>query len=190
MAFQAGSQIDPRLAALDFSGFTNAAAIQAQGMENLGKNVAKGVTGYKEQKKQDKKNQSKVNRAISYGEGMIKLLGEDHPLADVIADQMAMNFNSNIDVEQAAFAADQLTDQVTNMFLMDQKQQPISFMTSPMGTEYGVDGSGKIVVTTTAADAYGNVDLLNAITDKPVPTVLSSDEETRRLELERMAQVK
>ena len=50
MAFQTGTRVDPRLGALDFSGFTNAANIQAQGMMNLGESIGEGIEKYQKNK--------------------------------------------------------------------------------------------------------------------------------------------
>ena len=57
MAFQVGTRVDPRLGALDFSGFTNAANIQAQGIMNLGNAVSGAIKQYNvnKQKKEDEK---------------------------------------------------------------------------------------------------------------------------------------
>ena len=56
MAFQVGSQVDPRL--LDYSGYaqgiTGAANIKAQSLMDLGQKVGDTITKYKE-KKEDKK---------------------------------------------------------------------------------------------------------------------------------------
>ena len=52
MAFQTGTRVNPRLGALDFSGFTNAANIQAKALSNLGATVSKAITDYKEKKEQ------------------------------------------------------------------------------------------------------------------------------------------
>ncbi len=50
MAFQTGTRVNPRLGALDFSGFTNAANIQAQGMMNLGEAIGGGIEKYQKNK--------------------------------------------------------------------------------------------------------------------------------------------
>ena len=50
MAFQVGTRVDPKLAELDFSGFTNAAAIQAQALSDLGQKVGSGIGKYQENK--------------------------------------------------------------------------------------------------------------------------------------------
>ena len=50
MAFQAGSRIRPELGNADFSGFANAATIQANALANLGKQIGEGIEKYKENK--------------------------------------------------------------------------------------------------------------------------------------------
>jgi hypothetical protein len=50
-----GSSVDPRLFLQDFSGFTRAAEIQAQGMQNLGQNIGKAISDYADLKKEQKK---------------------------------------------------------------------------------------------------------------------------------------
>jgi len=56
MAFQTGTRVDPRLGALDFSGFTNAANIKAQAMANLGNQIGGAIQQYavNKQKKNDR----------------------------------------------------------------------------------------------------------------------------------------
>ena len=53
MAFQTGTRVDPRLGALDFSGFTNAANIQAAALQDLGNRVGDAI-GKSKEKKQKK----------------------------------------------------------------------------------------------------------------------------------------
>ena len=50
MAFQTGTRVDPRLGALDFSGFTNAANIRAQALANLGQTIGEGFEKYQKNK--------------------------------------------------------------------------------------------------------------------------------------------
>ena len=53
MAFQTGTQVDPRLMQADYSGFANAASIRANAMDKLGSKIGSIIEDYKE-KKQDK----------------------------------------------------------------------------------------------------------------------------------------
>ena len=63
MAFQTGTRVDPRLGALDFSGFTNAANIRAQGMMNLGQAIGGGIEKYQ-------KNKQITTKALAELEGL------------------------------------------------------------------------------------------------------------------------
>lgn len=88
MAFQVGTKVDPRLGALDFSGFTNAANIQAQSIAQLGSAIGGAIQVAGEKKKE--KALSKQAQEMVFG--MLKKapaqaaffgLGEDFTLADV-----------------------------------------------------------------------------------------------------------
>ena len=46
MGFQTGSKIDPRLGALDYSGYAKAGEIEGQAMADLGSSVAGGIEDY------------------------------------------------------------------------------------------------------------------------------------------------
>jgi hypothetical protein len=59
MAFQVGTKVDPRLGALDFSGFTNAANIQAQTIAQLGSAIGGAIQDH--QAKKAKKLEEKVS---------------------------------------------------------------------------------------------------------------------------------
>jgi hypothetical protein len=88
MAFQVGTKVDPRLGALDFSGFTNAANIQAQSIAQLGSAIGGAIQVAGEKKKE--KALSKQAQEMVFG--MLKKepaqadffgLPEDFTLADV-----------------------------------------------------------------------------------------------------------
>ena len=50
MAFQAGTQVDPRLMQADYSGFANAASIRANALANLGQQIGDGIEKYQKNK--------------------------------------------------------------------------------------------------------------------------------------------
>jgi len=50
MAFQAGTQVDPRLMQADYSGFANAASIRANALSNLGQQIGDGIEKYQKNK--------------------------------------------------------------------------------------------------------------------------------------------
>jgi hypothetical protein len=147
MAFQAGTQIDPRLAIADYSGFARAGEIEGAGMAQMGQAIGTNLKQYKEDKKQEKKDQAKINRAISFGESMIDVIGEDDPMANAIANQLAMNFGADVPFEQKAAAADGLTQEITKMYLLQQQTAPLTYTMTPGGTELAMRG-GEVVSTT------------------------------------------
>jgi hypothetical protein len=57
MAFQAGTQVDPRLMQADYSGFANAANIRANALANLGQQIGGAIESYgiKKEKKANQK---------------------------------------------------------------------------------------------------------------------------------------
>ena len=58
-----GSSVDPRLFMQDYSGFTRAAEIQAQGMQNLGEGIGKAAMQVGDYFKQQKEKVNSVNTA-------------------------------------------------------------------------------------------------------------------------------
>lgn len=60
MAFIKGTAVDPRLGALDFSGFTRAAEIQASALADLGDKVGKGMQQYSLNKQELGQNVAKI----------------------------------------------------------------------------------------------------------------------------------
>ena len=149
MAFQSGSQIRPELANADYSGFQNAANIQGEAMANFGASIASGIEGYKKKKKDDKIGQAKINRSIAFGESLIEMTKKDNPaFANAIADQLSYNFGAEVPFEQAVAATDGLTTEITNMYLLNQKNQGITTMVTPAGTEVMMRG-GEVIGKTT-----------------------------------------
>ena len=203
MAFQAGSQIDPRLAALDYSGFANAAAIQAQGMQSLGEGVSKGITGYKKKKKQERIDQAKVNAATSFGDSFIKLIGEKttdengneiiNPQADAVADMLAANFGEDIPLSQRAAMADKFSSNVTSMFLLNERQQAPSIQMLPNGVGVVNVQGDSTVIDPSRMNPYGGYGAtMGFVGGSPypkneIPSGLSREQELEMLELERQA---
>tara|TARA_R110002153_G_scaffold23556_2_gene76171 strand:+ start:1505 stop:2077 length:573 start_codon:yes stop_codon:yes gene_type:complete len=175
MAFQTGTTVDPRLGQLDYSGFARAGEIEGQAMAQAGASIASGIKGYKKKKKEEKIGQAKINRSIAFGESMIDMLGEDHPLSDSIADSLAMSFGENVPFEQKIAATEGLSTEITNMFLMNQKTQDITTMMTPAGTEVMMRG-GEVIGKTTPyqqSAGGGNFDAIRG---------LFNDDERKELE--------
>ena len=149
MAFQSGSQIRPELANADYSGFTNAANIQANAMANFGQSIASGIEGYRERKKEKTAGRAKIKRAEALGDSMIAMFSDNNPgLANNIADIMSMNFDESIPLDQRIEATDGFEQSLMNMFLMNEQSQGLTTMLTPSGTEIVRQGN-KIVGQTT-----------------------------------------
>ena len=83
MAFQTGSQIDPRLMQADYSGFTNAAQIRADSFRELGKNISGAISDYTDIKKEDKALAQKVKSSLALTDSLMENLDPEQ------ADQLA-----------------------------------------------------------------------------------------------------
>lgn len=86
-----GSSVDPRLFMQDYSGFTRAAEIQAQGMQNLGAAIGQGIKDFGEARQERKKldagikaNRKSIESALKLGES----LGIDVSSLNPILEQM------------------------------------------------------------------------------------------------------
>lgn len=86
-----GSSVDPRLFMQDYSGFTRAAEIQSQGMQNLGAAIGQGIKDFGEARQERKKldasikaNRKSIESALKLGES----LGIDVSSLNPILEQM------------------------------------------------------------------------------------------------------
>ena len=91
MAFQVGTRVDPRLGALDFSGFTNAANIQAASLAQLGEAIGGAIEKHQEKKikKAEEEVTIKAIKSLSdqFGQNLdddtIKAIAKDKNVRDV-----------------------------------------------------------------------------------------------------------
>tara|TARA_R110001606_G_scaffold169403_3_gene314429 strand:+ start:1061 stop:1783 length:723 start_codon:yes stop_codon:yes gene_type:complete len=67
MAFQTGTQVDPRLMKADYSGFARAGEIQAQGMQNLTAGITDGVKKFAKKKEKKKADTSATELLVRFG---------------------------------------------------------------------------------------------------------------------------
>lgn len=66
MAFQTGTQVDPRLMKADYSGFARAGEIQAQGMQNLAAGIGGGIAKFAKKKAEKKDEKAGVEFATEW----------------------------------------------------------------------------------------------------------------------------
>ena len=71
-----GEGIDPRMFVQDYSGFTRAAEIQAQGMQNLGATIGQGIKDFGEARQERKKIDAEIKATSAGIESAIKM-GKD-----------------------------------------------------------------------------------------------------------------
>lgn len=188
MAFLSGSTIRPELANADYSGFTNAANIQANAMANFGQSIASGIEGYRERKKEKTAGRAKIKRAEALGDSMIAMFQDNNPgLANNIADIMSMNFDESISLDQRIEATDGFEQSLMNMFLMNQQSQPPTVTNLPGGGQVVKFGGKSQVITPyqmgMGPDPYGALmsSLGGGTTPIPAPPTPEELEEEARL---------
>ena len=72
-----GAGIDPRMFVQDYSGFAKAAAIQAQGMAQLGADIGDIGKQFGEFKKEQAENEKKINKVVKVADSISELLPEN-----------------------------------------------------------------------------------------------------------------
>jgi len=96
-----GAGVDPRMFVQDYSGFTRAAEIQAQGMVNLGKGIAQGIEKFQELKKQGNLFAAEKKSDAAYIDSAIALTKDRDPAmaAKLQADRIMMD-DPSLSLEQ------------------------------------------------------------------------------------------
>ena len=107
MAFQTGTRVDPRLGALDFSGFTNAANIQAKGMMNLGEAVGGAIEKYNK-KKEDKEKKEVTRKAIGELANLYDIKISDEMKEAIASDKTVAGIATNFFTNQNKIKLEQL----------------------------------------------------------------------------------
>lgn len=111
-----GSSVDPRLFVQDYSGFTRAADIQAQGMANLGGQIAGGIERYGEQKQERKKLDAGIKATVTGIESAIKMgksLGID--VESSLTPYLEKINDPNVSPIEAAAYAKEVSNSISNV---------------------------------------------------------------------------
>jgi len=114
-----GSSVDPRLFLQDYSGFTRAAEIQAQGMQNLGASIGGAIESYAEAKEKRKKIDAATKASRVGIESAIKL-GEAYGI-DVkssLEPILAKMDDPNTTPMEAAMYGEEAKNRITNVLNM------------------------------------------------------------------------
>lgn len=107
MAFQTGTQVDPRLMKADLSGFTKASEIQAQGMQALASGLTKGIEKFAKKRQEKKIEDSAVEMATSWAKRNpelaerygFNLLDSEGFLDDEVIEQSAKDYVKTVKPE-------------------------------------------------------------------------------------------
>ena len=111
-----GSSVDPRLFMQDYSGFTRAAEIQAQGMQNLGASIGGAIESYADAKEKRKKIDASTKASRVGIESAIKL-GEAYGI-DVkssLEPILAKMDDPNTTPMEAAMYGEEAKNRITNV---------------------------------------------------------------------------
>ena len=140
----------------DYSGFARAGEIEGQAMANIGQSIASGIEGYKKRKKEQNVGRARIKRAEALGDSMIAMVKDKNPeLANSIAETLSMNLDESIPFDQRIEATEGFEQSLMNMFLMDQKNQGLTTMMTPSGTELVIQGTDVIGRTPRSQQSEG-----------------------------------
>jgi hypothetical protein len=112
-----GSSVDPRLFMQDYSGFTRAAEIQAQGMQNIGEGIGKAAMQVGDYFKQQKEKVNSVNTASKIA-GLLEAKAPD--LVPGISELKATLDDQEIPLSQRISAAETLFSTMRTGFEVNQ----------------------------------------------------------------------
>lgn len=96
MGFQVGSQIDPRLMAVDYSPLIRSGEIAAESISNMGRDIGSAIGSYTEKKKESKSFEQAVKGSLAMGEVLMKNLPNEQ--ANIISEYIATLGLGNPDV--------------------------------------------------------------------------------------------
>jgi hypothetical protein len=138
-----GAGIDARLGLQDYSGFTNAAAIQAQGMQNLGASIGQAVEAYQANKKQASQMSAQAKASENFLTSAKTVFGNTNPeLSTMIDNALAISSDPKMSLtEKTTFlgSAEQnlqtLMAGITSMQEMGLKQQQLGLQERSLGLQ-------------------------------------------------------
>ena len=136
-----GAGVDPRMFVQDYSGFTRAAEIQAQGMQNLGKGIAQGIEKFQELKKQGNLFAAEKRADASYIDNAINLFKDKDPgkVAQLQAERAMMD-DPSLSLEQQVLIGKSLRTSVSDYIDLGYKG---ARMFNAQNKAYGGGGSSQ-----------------------------------------------
>jgi len=134
-----GEGIDPRMFVQDYSGFTRAAEIQAQGMQNLGENIGKAATQVGDYFKQQGEKKKALKAASTQIQAALTLMPELSPVLSGISDNLK---DENISLNDRFAEASIVGDLIKNSIGALQSQQMMNLRQQKFAASQGGGGSG------------------------------------------------
>ena len=118
-----GSTVDPRLFIQDYSGFVDAAKMQAQGVMGLGQSIGQGIEKHQEAKKERQKLDASRKSAITNIESAVKM-GESFgiPLGSTLQPVLDKLNDPNTTPYEAAMIGQSASDQIGNVLKLGMLQ--------------------------------------------------------------------
>jgi flavorubredoxin len=146
-----GAGIDARLGLQDYSGFTNAAAIQAQGMQNLGASIGQAVEAYQANKKEASQMSAQVKASENFLTSAKTVFGNTNPeLSTMIDNALAISSDPKMSLtEKTAFLGsaaqnlETLMAGITTMQETDLRKQQLGLQQQAMQQRAGAAGSAE-----------------------------------------------
>ena len=134
-----GAGVDPRMFVQDYSGFTRAAEIQAQGMQNLGQGIAKGITqvgGYFKEQGEKKK---QVKAASTQIDAVLKLMPELTPVLGDVGNRLK---DEDVSLTDRFADASIVGDLIQNSMSARMNQQMMNLRQQKFAASQGGGGGG------------------------------------------------
>ena len=127
-----GSGINPESFKQDYSGFTRAAEIQAQGLQNLGQSIGGAIESYGEMKKR----QQEDERAVQKSKNVAKAIGDLIPdLKPTIQSSLTILDNKELPLSQRKAEAEAISD-ILNLGIGEiRNRQSMQLERDKMGAE-------------------------------------------------------
>jgi len=134
-----GEGVDPRMFVQDYSGFTRAAEIQAQGMQNLGEGIGKAVTQVGDYFKQQGEKKKQVKMASTQIDAALKLMPELTPILGDVGNRLK---DEDISLTDRFADASVVGDLIKNSMSGLMSQQMMNLRRQKFAASQGDGGSG------------------------------------------------
>ncbi len=134
-----GAGVDPRMFVQDYSGFTRAAEIQAQGMQNLGEGIGKAATQVGDYFKEQGEKKKQVKMASTQIDAALKLMPELAPILGDVGNRLK---DEDVSLTDRFADASVVPDLIKNSMSGLMSQQMMNLRQQKFAASQGNSGSG------------------------------------------------